>query len=72
MVYPSFSSCHSCVAVFLRRVLASLYEMLELDSGWGSLLPSFANWSAVPFPVIPEWDGIHLRTIFLFFFGLQQ
>ena len=67
-VYPSFSSCNSCVAVFLRRVLAFSYEILELDGGFDSLLPSFAKWSEVSFPVIPEYDGIHWRTIFLFFF----
>ena len=60
-IYPF---CHSCVAVLLKRVLASSCEIV--DGGWGSLLPSCANWSAVSFPVIPECDGIHWRTFFPF------
>ena len=63
-VYPSFSSCHSCVTVLLRRVLASPYEIV--DDGWDSLLPPCANWSAISFPAIPEGDVIHWKTIFLF------
>ena len=63
-VYPSFSSCYPRVAMFLRRLVASSYEID--DGGWGSLLPSLANWSAVSFLVDPEYDEIHWRTIFLF------
>ena len=46
----------------LEKSSSSSHEIVDGD--WGSLLPF--NWSAISCPVVPECDGIHWRTIFLF------